>query len=619
MRCSKYSRGNGSRITTGLLVLLSAIIFVPAASAQDAVTPATATQSPVPVTLATNLQGIVVVDSPVPPAVQPAGVTGVKGVEIKGPAFLREPQFEKMLKKHLGVPLTDQSLSQLQRDILKYCKAHNHQVVDVITPEQDVVDGTVQIAVVVGRVDQITVTNEGHKWFSDSLILGQIRLKTNDVVLESRLNDNLNWLNANNYQSLEYDPFGGSFRSVTANLARGGDMQNNPKDIGKTDIGFQVQDRFPLRVFAGYQDEGMKVLGENQVFAGFNYANVFGLDQRLNYEYLTDTDSGKLREHVANYVIPLPWRQELSVMGAYANVNPDLSVISPGLSSLTEKGTYYQLSGRYSISLPSYRQFDHEIAIGYDFKRTDTPLLFSGSATTLQPNQIDIDQFTLTYSGRIRDGWGVSAFSLQGVYSPGDLTGFNNDADFNEMRAGTTARYAYGRAEFRRETYLSPVIGQTVAPSRFTWNLTAVGQLSDARLAPTEEFALGGYDTVRGYNERVLNADDGWLIRNEIRTPEFILGNLTGRQNKVDWIQGLIFCDYGRAITREPNPALLENYDETMLSVGAGLRYQMADNLCFRFNYGYQLKRGYATTALNAASLGSQPSSRVHLAVEISF
>jgi hemolysin activation/secretion protein len=618
MKYSKSFRGNGSRISTGLLILLSALIIFTTASAQDAAKPATATQSTLPIEGATNLQGIVVVDSPLPPAVQLAGVTGVRGVEIKGPAFLRQPQFENMLKKHLGAPLTDQSLTKLQSEILDYCRAHNRQVVDVLTPEQDVVDGTVQIAVVVGRVDQITVTNENRKWFSDSLILGKISLKTNDVVLESRLNDNLNWLNANNYQSLEYDPFGGSFRSVAANLARGGEP-NNPNDIGKTDIRFQVQDRFPLRVFAGYQDEGMQVLGEDQLFAGFNYANVFGLDQRLNYEYLTDSDSDKLSEHVASYVIPLPRRQELSIMGAYANVNPELSVISPGLSSLTENGTYYQISGHYSISLPSYKQFDHEIAVGYDFKNTDTPLLFSGSATTLQPNQIDIDQFTLSYSGRIRDGWGVSAFSLQGVESPGGLTGYNNDADFNAMRTGTKAEYTYGRAEFRRETYLSPAIGQTVAPSRFTWDLTASGQLSDARLAPPEEFALGGYDTVRGYNERVVNADGGWLLRNEIRTPELILGNLTGRQNKVDWIQGLIFCDYGRAITKDPNPALLESYEETLLSVGAGLRYQIADNLCFRLDYGYQLERGYATTALNAASLGPQPNSRVHLAVEISY
>jgi hypothetical protein len=53
--------------------------------------------------------------------------------------------------------------------------------------------------------------------------------------------------------------------------------------------------------------------------------------------------------------------------------------------------------------------------------------------------------------------------------------------------------------------------------------------------------------------------------------------------------------------------------------VGCGLRYEVADNLRFRLDYGYQLNRHYANTALNAGSLGPQPKERINFGLEISY
>jgi hemolysin activation/secretion protein len=388
-----------------------------------------------------------------------------------------------------------------------------------------------------------------------------------------------------------------------------------------TDVRLQEKDRFPLRVFAGGDNYGIPVLGENQLYGGLNWANVFGLDQRANYEYVTDTTFEKLHLHTASYVIPLPGRQQLSLFGTYAEVKPDFAEINSSVKDLTEKGNYYQASGRYTISLPMIHKYEHQISAGFDFKRTDTPLLF-GSSPSGQSNNVDVEQFTLAYNGSLRDGWGNSAFSLQGFYSPGGAleTQFANDSAYSQFRAGTKVPYAYGRAELHRETMLPlslPTKGGVA--EHFTWVLRGSGQYADARLLPTEQFGLGGYDTVRGYNERVVDGDDGWLVVNEIRTPHIPLGNLTRRAGAKDWVQGLIFCDYGRAYDRHPSAVLLESYQETMLSAGLGFRYAVADNLCFRLDYGVELDRHYATAAPNAASLGPQPRDRLNLGVELSF
>src|SRR5205823_4570105 len=94
------------------------------------------------------------------------GVTGMRGVVVQGPNFLRRGDFEAIMRKHLGQPLTFEGLSQVQAEIRLYCQNHDHPVVDVVTPEQELPDHAVQIVVIEGRVGQVTVENTGRQWFS---------------------------------------------------------------------------------------------------------------------------------------------------------------------------------------------------------------------------------------------------------------------------------------------------------------------------------------------------------------------------------------------------------------------------------------------------------------------
>jgi hemolysin activation/secretion protein len=201
----------------------------------------------------------------------------------------------------------------------------------------------------------------------------------------------------------------------------------------------------------------------------------------------------------------------------------------------------------------------------------------------------------------------MTAFSLQGVYSPGDLTAHNDQAAFTDFSNGTDPQYLYGRLDFRRETVL---------PFGFFWHLRASGQISDSKLVATEIFGLGGYDTVRGYDERVVSGDDGWLVINELRTPRIVLGNLTGRVDASDWVQGLVFIDYGDVINR--NLQSEQKREDVLLSAGVGFRYAVADNFHVRLDYGFQLDRGF-TRGPGRDLLKDLPDRRAHFGVELSF
>jgi len=584
---------------TLLGLVLAQTLAVPNAEAQTNAAPPKADSATIP-GFDAPLRAIVIV--PTRDAVQVQGVKGVQGVSVQGPAFLKTAKFEKLLSGFFGQRLTDETLKRLQIAIIKHCRDVGHPVVDVFLREQEYVDATVQIAVIEGKIQKITVENEGHKWFSDAFVSRQLTLKQGDAIESDILNEDLSWLSQNTYQSLGV--FEGSFRDVRASFTQG-------NELGTTDLKLKVEDRFPLRPFLGYENSGFEVIGKERYFAGFNYANVFGLDHRLNYQFTADTSFDLFRSHAASYVVPLPWRHELILFGAYADLRPDYGRLSDtNFANFKNDGSTYQISARYSAPLPDLGKLEHSLMAGFDFKRTDTPLLFIGSAggggSILATNLVDVAQFSLDWSGRLRDKLGGTAFSLLGVYGPGGLTDHNRQRDFSEFAPGSDAQYVYGRLELRRETKL---------PLDFLWYTRAAGQYSDSELIPSELFGLGGWATIRGYNERVVNASDGWLVINELRSPQFTLGNLTGQEGKRDWIQGLVFLDYGRVINRNPFGGY--KYDYTLLSVGLGLRYQLADNLHFRFDYGFELDDEYKTAP--SAQLEKQPSGRGHIGLEISY
>jgi hemolysin activation/secretion protein len=534
------------------------------------------------------------------------GVTGIHGVVVRGPDFLRAPDFQSMLSKYLGKPLTsgpNGTLAEMQRDIIRYCRAKGHLVVDVFYPEQDIQENTIQIVVIEGRIGKIRVDNPGHKWFSDSIILRNVSLKPGDTVTSEALNRDLSWLNRNSYQSLGFDGFSAPFRDVTASFTQG--------DLGETDVNLNVQDRFPLRPYIGYDDAGFTVIGEDQFFAGVNWANAWGLDHRINFQFTSDTDFDKFKSYAGSYTIPLPWRHEIVFFGAYADLRPDLSQLNnTNFSTLNNNGSAWQTSVRYLIPLPRIgTNFDHTLSAGFDFKRTDSPLFFNqagGNSLQLLTNEIDVAQFTLDYSGQLRDKYGATAFSVGGVYSPGDLTDYNKDSTYNEFAVGAKANYGYARGELRRETLL---------PGRFSLYNRLAGQYSPDKLVPSETFGLGGFATVRGYNERVVNGDGGVLVTTELRTPPLIISNITRKENARDWIMGLVFLDYGWSYTDKTAAGFRSSYN--LLSIGGGVRFEIADNLRIRFDYGFQLKRDYVNSP--SASLENQPENRMHLGAELSF
>ena len=493
--------------------------------------------------------------------------TGVKdsGVVVgQGLPQLNNSEIRGKLAAFLGKPLNTDDLPRISQIIIDWYREHQLPVVDVVFPEQDISGGTVQAVVYTYRLGQVKVT--GANWFNSEVLRREIRLDKGDLIDFSTLKNDLNLLNRN------------PFHTVNAVLESGAAP-------GETDVHLNVNDRFPLRVFAVYDNDGYQVTGRDQYSVGFNWGNVVGLDQQFSYRYITSpdlwrsrnrgaghSDAPRMQVHSADYWAARPWGDAIDVFGYYAKQVPNLG------SYFDQIGQSLQMSVRYEKSLPMIGLLSHQIKFGFDYKRSDNNLAFGG--TSIFANATNVQQFSLIYDGTRDDDYGETAIENQFFYSPGGFSDGNRTSVYRASGVnGAKANYVYDNLQITRVTKLP-------------WNMSSLvrlqGQIASTELLPSEQIGAGGSESVRGYDPRAANGSQGFTARVEFRSPPYsplrkIFGDVE------DTGQVLAFYDAGFLShvyhqTGGPKSATLQ-------SAGVGLNYDVSRYFDLRFSYGWALNK----------------------------
>ena len=490
-----------------------------------------------------KLAGIIFVKDP--KAIVSAGVTGPAGITVRDIPLLEQDEFRQKMSGYLGHPLTEAVRMKIIEDVVLSFRAEDRPILDVSTPPQEITSGVLQILVMEGSVGQVRV--EGGYWFDARSTEKQIRLKPGDALDSSVIMGDLDWLNRN------------PFRQIDLVYAKG-------SELGKTDLVFREADQFPLRFYAGYEDSGTELTQQNRWLTGANWGNVLGGEGQFNYQFMASPSTKYFRAHSASFVQPLPWRHILTLEGSYSDNAADVP------DPFRLGGYSWQADLRYEVPLRGTSNYKHSLLGGFDFKESNSDLSFGG--TKVFGAKVDVAEWNLGYNASLKDPWGSTSLRATVFYSHGGLNDRNTKAVYADARAGADPRYVYGNAELNRTTGL---------PWDFMLVSQATYQTSDTNLVASEQLGFGGYDSIRGYDTRVLNSDIGLIFSNELRTPPMsLLGSKAG-----DKFQLLAFADYGLAKNKRPLPG--ERSSRELLGVGPGLRYTISTHLSVRADYGWQL------------------------------
>ncbi len=474
----------------------------------------------------------------------------VKNVEI--PDGIEN--FRKFLEPlFLGNCLTSELIVDIKKTIIRYFRTHGHPIIAIDVPEQDITDGILHLIITEGKLNEILT--RGNHWFSSKLLKSYIRLKPGEEIDSDILLEDIAWMNRNPFHTTDLIFSPGS-------------------QEGTTDIELLTKDRFPLRLYVGGDNTGTVETGEARVFAGFNWANAFGCDQQLTYQATFSADGNKFRANTVNYVAPLPWRHILQIYGGYAVVRPRHHTHPHEFHS---KGHSFQSSLRYTIPVPpTYKGKEREWLWGIDYKNTNNNLEFiEAGERPIIANEVNIFQLMMGYNLGIAPGRNQFSFSGELFVSPIGFLPHQSNRYYSQLRSGAKASYAYGRLMLS-DTYQFPQGWGIFFQTR--------GQISSTSLLPNEQLGLGGYDTVRGYDEREINADSGCCGNLEFRTPPFPI--FCHWKKFKDQFYLLAFTDYGLSIEYTHESGRV--HTQQLLSAGPGVRYRMGNYISLRGDLGYR-------------------------------
>lgn len=418
----------------------------------------------------------------------------------------------------------------------------------VSIPSQNIAESQVLFL----KIDEYMLGNvcvRGTKYFNERKLVNSLSLKPDEPISMKSLSRDLQWVNRN------------PFRQVDAVF-----LPTDQKEI--LDLELLTEDRFPLRAFSGVDNTGIPESGRTHWYFGFNWGNVFGLGHLFTYQFTMGYDIGKFWANTLQYTAPLSWKHTLMIYGGFSRIAADLDE-----SGMKTRGYSGQASLRYEI--PFRTSFLQELIWGFDYKRTNTNLRQFGEL--FFDKSVNLTQLMLGYNLGYENLYLELSSTWEIFYSPGKWLSDQSDERYRELRMGARNDYVYGRAHLRIEYFMSRF---------FSWNFLFRGQLSSANLLSSEQFGLGGFSTVRGYNEREVNVDNAFLATGEFKTKPIGLLNLLS-SNIDDQLILLAFVDY--AYGRNHELFLGEKKNNNLLGVGPGCRYFIIPNLTARIDLGYKI------------------------------
>lgn len=479
-----------------------------------------------------------------PPTSKPPEVTSppndrflVKKVEVQGSTVLPE-QIAALTKSFENREVTFEDLLKLRSAITQLYIDNGYVTSGAFLPSnQALSSGVVQIQVIEGELERIDLS--GLSRLQEKYVRERLAIYATTPLNRQRLEEAL--------KLLQLDPL---ISQVNAELTVGSTPGRNI---------LQVRLREAPAFAAGIATENRQSpsIGSTQASVFAIHENLLGFGDRLSAEYgITEG----LDIYDLNYAIPVNARNgTLSLRYG----NSDSRIIEDDFRDLDIKSETRTFS--LSFRQPVSRSPESELALGValDLRRSQTFLLdnipFSFSEG---PENGESKVTVIRFFQDWVDRGARRVLAARSQFSVG-IDAF--DATINN--SGTDGRFFVWLGQFQ---WVQQLTLRTVLLTRID------AQLTPSSLLTLEQFSIGGVDTVRGYRQNQLVADNAILGSVEVRVP------LTSNPNV---LQLAPFFDIGTAWNNRGS----DPEQKTLASLGLGLRWLINPDFSVRLDYGIPL------------------------------
>jgi len=497
--------------------------------------------------------------TPVPPSTEPVLETpptptptptppgesvtiAVTKVQVEGSTILSPADLKPITEKVEGKSVSLEELRQVADAITQIYLNQGYITSRAVLADQTIAnDGIVRIQVIEGAIEKIEI--EGNQRVRESYIRSRIRLGTRTPLNRDALEDQL--------RLLKVDPL---FTTVEASLRPG-------ETLGKSVLVVRVAETPSLSGLIGVDNYSPPAVGAVRLGGAIAYRNLTGYGDDLSASVYHTTTSGAT---TADFIYRLP----VNAMNGTVQFrfSPSRNEITdPSFSALGIEGNsqLYEVSFRQPI-IRTPRQ-ELALSVGFSAQNGET-FLFDDipfSFTTGPDNGNSRTRvFKLAQDYVIRDPQGAWAFRSQLSFGAGILGATINDSPTPDGRFFSW-------------------LGQIQRVQRFGENHLVIAQadiqLTPDTLLPSQQFVIGGGQSLRGYRQNIRSGDNGFRFSLEDRIT--VLRDESG----IPLIQLAPFIDLGSVWNRSDNPNA-QPEKRFLAGAGLGLLWQPVPKLNIRLD-----------------------------------
>jgi Hemolysin activation/secretion protein len=484
-------------------------------------------------------------------AAKPAPEAGpafvLKDVIITGASIFKPEYLKTIYESYIDKEVTFRDIDAISGKIKDEYKKNGYFTTIVYVPEQDIVEGKVEIRISEGVASDINI--EGNSWFSSSLLRKYIHIKKNEPLNIFKLQRDI--LRLNQVSDLE----------VKVVIGAG-------KEQGASEITLKVADKMPYHIGASVDNQGTRLVGKYRNSFSFRSSNLSGLGDNLYYStIMSATSSGNF----ATYSIPVDTygtKAALDFTQFYSKLGQEIKAY--GITGTTEIYTPH-MSGEIYLS----DMLQVNVDAGIEIKSIKKLLM--NEITANDQLRLPYVAFDITKIDSFLGG-GQTSFSPRATFGTSHFLGaskLDHPTSSRDETGGFFAKYEQSLRRFQKlfcESYM-------MMRSQF--------QFVSHTLPPSEQLQLGGAYSVRGYPEGDYLADYGATLNAEWFFPCYLIPKewkLPHADQPLRYqVEPVIFFDLGGGGLMSVNPG--EINAKVLMGLGGGLKMHFNRNLSLRLDW----------------------------------
>jgi hemolysin activation/secretion protein len=491
-----------------------------------------------------------------PPEIKPTPIPGtvpnsssvkipIQKVDVVGSTVLKPIEIQKITKAIEGKSVTLTELQEVANKITQYYFIRGYITSRAIIAPQSIVNGVVQIQVLEGSIEKVEIL--GLKRLRDAYVRSRIQLGIQKPFNQNVLEDQL--------RLLKNDPLLADLEAVLGN----GTIS------GQSILTIKLQESNGLSGYVGTDNNSSPSTGAEKIGGILSYRNISGLGDELSASYFRSFQGGS-NSFDFNYRLPVN-AMNGTIQLRYA---PSRSKITdPALSTLgiRSDNDLYEVSYRQPLLRSPREEFALSLGLafqdGQTFVNENQPQPFGIGADANGNSRTRVIKFGQDYLSRDTQG----AWALRSQFNLG-VNIFNATVNTSPIPDGQFFSW----------------VGQVQRAQRLNENNVLIAQadiqLTPNSLLPSQQFVVGGGQSVRGYSQNARTGDNGFRFSVEDRIA------LQKSKSDVPILQLAPFADLGAVWNRSDNPNNSSLPTQRFLSsIGLGLIYQPISQFSVRLDY----------------------------------